>query len=510
MKKKPIKQDKTEKTFVDYLETSLDLHRMQGIMSKFLGPFELFLVRQEEKIPISKLKLSVKSTSKKKEHRLSLGCKEAILACLKKVTRSRKAEVFKCSNEKHGFSQPLILNGDIKAYLIAIGLRTVPPLAIVALFEYFIEMILKGTKKELELDRLYQTVKPRAVALSTVHTVHRLISSSLYLNELLSRIARLSLQIIRANRCSIKLVDSKKKTLLPKTTVDLRTKKTRLKKVKIGKWAPGKAVKFGKTIWNQSYLATPLIDEDIVGVITLYDKVNNKGFDKFDVEIMKTLAEQAAIAIKNAQLYREQEKLTMGSIKVLAQIIAERCPGIYRPKSIFLRMIQLIGQQFEMREYELRSLQYATLLHDAGELMVPDKVLRKRGKLTDEEYKLIKEHPLKGAKIIKSLKLLKPIAPMIMYHHENYDGTGYPKGLKGNDIPIGARIMAVVGAFEAMVTKRSYRVARSISEAIDEVKKNSGKQFDPEVVDAFLKVVKRKDILNMIIKETYGTRKIIK
>jgi len=356
------------------------------------------------------------------------------------------------------------------------------------------------------LEELYKTIKSRAVALSTVHTVHRLITSSLYLDELLSRIARLSMQIITANRCSIKLIDSRKKNLLPKATVDLRTKKTKLKKVRIGRWAPGKAVKYGKSIRGDRYLATPLIDEDIIGVITLYDKIGNRPFNHSDVEIMRTLAEQAAIAIKNAQLYKEQEKLTMGSIKVLAQIIESKGTGIYVPKSSFLRIVQLIGQEFKMSEHELKTLQYATLLHDAGELMVPERVLKKKGKLTDREYKLIKEHPLKGAKIIKSLKSLKSIAPIIMYHHENYDGTGYPKGLKGNEIPLGARIMAVVGSFEAMITKKPYRVPLSTGKAIEEIKKNSGKQFDAKVVNAFLKAFNRKDVALLLKKEKYCAR----
>jgi len=311
------------------------------------------------------------------------------------------------------------------------------------------------------------------------------------------------MQIIKANRCSIKLVDSKKKTLLPKATVDLRIEKIKLKKVKIGRWAPGKAVKYGKSIKGMRYLATPLIDEDTIGVITLYDKINRETFNEFDAEIMRTLAEQAAVAIKNAQLFKEQEKLTMGSIKALAQIIKSRGTGICIPKSSFLKIVQLIGHEFKMRESELKTLQYATLLHDTGELMIPENVIRKKGKLTEKEYMLIKEHPLKGAKIIKSLKSLKSIAPLILHHHENYDGTGYPKGLKGAEIPLGARIMGVVGAFEAMITRRPYRVPVSMAKALEEIRKNSGKQFDPKVVIAFLKIVTRKDVSKLLKKEIY-------
>ena len=166
-----------------------------------------------------------------------------------------------------------------------------------------------------------------------------------------------------------------------------------------------------------------------------------------------------------------------------------------------------MGQEFGLREHDLKILQYAALLHDAGELMVPENLLRKRGKLTEKEYKLIKEHPLKGAKIIKSLKSLKQVAPIIMYHHENFDGTGYPKGLKGAEIPLGARIMAVVGSFEAMIGKRPYRRSSlSLKKASEEIKKHSGRQFDPRVVRAFLKILRRKDIVKLINKDKYGRR----
>ncbi|OGW75209.1 MAG: hypothetical protein A2Z72_03990 [Omnitrophica bacterium RBG_13_46_9] len=499
-----VVQNEHYKRLLQYLEENLDLKRIGQTLSGSLGSFGLWLIDKEKLARMKKIE-NILCRAAKKDDTAKKACVESINSVIEKTDNSKKLELFRCLLANHGFCQPLIDQGTVFGYIIACQLRKEPPLSIITLLAYFFETILKGIKKEMELENLYKTMRPRAIALSTVHTVHRLITSSLNPDELLSRIARLSMQIIRANRCSIKLVDSKKKTLLPKATVDLRTKKTRLKKVRIGRWAPGKAVKFGKTIRGEGYLAIPLIDEDVIGVITLYDKIDKQPFNIYDEEIMKTMAEQAAIAIKNAQLYKEQEKLTMGSINALAQIIESRGPGIYTPKSSFLRIVQLIGQEFKMKNHELQNLQYATLLHDAGELMIPEHVLKKKGKLTDKEYRLIREHPLKGAKIIKSLKSLKSIAPIIMYHHESFNGEGYPKGLKGSEIPLGARIVAVVGTFEALIAKRPYRVALSIDRAIEEIKKNSGRQFDPKIVEAFLKTVKRKDIFNLLKKELYGT-----
>jgi len=496
-----------EKKFLATLSENLNLKKAEESLGKFLGAF--FVLRLLTKETILSEEKFEKKLCRLAKATIGVGarCMHTAKDAVEKCARSGKMELFECPSSGCGFAYALRKDGAAFAYLLGCRLKDKPPKAYLELFGYFVETILANIQKEMQLEEINKTVKPRALALSTVHTVHRLISSSLYLDELLSRVARLSMQIIKAERCSIKLVDSKKKTLLPKTTVDYRKKKTTLKKVKIGRWAPGKAVKYGKSIMAGKYLATPLIDEDIIGVITLYDKKNGKPFDNFDLEIMRTLAEQAAIAIKNAQLYKEQEKLTMGSIRALAQIIESRGTGICTPKTSFLKIVHLIGQNSGMSEHELKILQYAALLHDAGELMLPEGILRKKGKLTHREYRLIKEHPLKGAKIIKSLKSLKSVAPIIMHHHENFNGTGYPKGLKGKGIPLGARIMGVVGAFEAMITKRPYRVSFSIKRAIEEIKKNSGKQFDPTIVAAFLKAVKRKDVISIIKHEACGHRK---
>ena len=159
-----------------------------------------------------------------------------------------------------------------------------------------------------------------------------------------------------------------------------------------------------------------------------------------------------------------------------------------------------------MDSENLKSLEYASILHDAGEIMVPDEVLTKPTKLTGKEFALVKKHPSAGVEILKHMKALKSVAPIILYHHENYDGSGYPKGLKKDQIPLGARIMAVVSAFEAMIAKRPYRVSKTIDAAANEIRKNSGTQFDPAVVEVFFKVMMRKDIRHMLKGELRGSR----
>jgi HD-GYP domain-containing protein (c-di-GMP phosphodiesterase class II) len=250
----------------------------------------------------------------------------------------------------------------------------------------------------------------------------------------------------------------------------------------------------------------PLIDEDTIGVITVYDKIDGKPFGSFDQEIMSTMGEQAVIAIKNAQLYKEQERLTMGSIKSLAKILDTRAPGTYVPRASFLKIALLMGQEMRLDQENMKSLEYAAILHDAGEIVVPYELLTKPSKLTGKEFEIVKSHPMAGVELIKHMKALRSATPIILYHHENYDGTGYPKGLKREQIPIGARIMAIVSAFEAMITKRPYRSVRTITAAIEEIRKHSGSQFDPKVVHVFLTVMNRKDVQQALEKELYGHR----
>jgi len=485
------------------LKENWDLRREISAFSKYLKhPVWAILPRLPEKY--GELKKTGIGDAVKKAVRTQDQLREEltkILNCMKKSGKSKVLEQFTYSRKWNGLCFPLVSENDLFGFIILCGLRKPMPSELREIFVAFTDAVIRESRREVELEDINKTMRPRAVALSTVHTVHRLMTSALDMDELLPRIARLSLQVIRANRCSIKLVDKTRKVLLPKATIDLRKEKARLKKVQIGRYAPGRAVKKEMSIRSKNYLATPMIDENVVGVITLYDKLDGKEFTQFDEEIMKTLSEQAAIAIKNAQLFREQADLTLSSIKCIARLLENRPHGVQRAEASFIKLINIIGPKFNMNESEIKMLQYAAMLHDAGQISIPEKVLAKRGELTGREYDIVKMHPLKGANILSKFRPLKPIVPIILYHHENYDGTGYPKGLKGKDIPMAARILAVVGAFEAMITEKPYRKALSVKAAVKEVQKNKGKQFDPRVVDVFCEAVQRKDVMKLLKKE---------
>ena len=139
-----------------------------------------------------------------------------------------------------------------------------------------------------------------------------------------------------------------------------------------------------------------------------------------------------------------------------------------------------------MSEYDIKCLRLSALLHDIGKIEIPSEILNKKGKLTEEEFRLMKKHPEQSADIVKSLSGMENIVEDILCHHERYDGTGYPAGISREQIPLGARIIAIADAFDAMLTDRPYKKALSLEEARRELLENSGTQFDPALVKIFV------------------------
>ncbi|MFH1753910.1 MAG: diguanylate cyclase [Candidatus Omnitrophota bacterium] len=152
-------------------------------------------------------------------------------------------------------------------------------------------------------------------------------------------------------------------------------------------------------------------------------------------------------------------------------------------------MIYKIGKNLDLNENIIENLLSGAALHDLGKVGIPDKILFKKGKLERDEFDVVKEHPRIGAEIIRHIHFLKDIIPIILYHHERWDGKGYPSGLKGGQIPLAARIIAVVDVYYALVSNRPYRKAYTKEEAVRIIKEGSGTQFDPEIVTAFLKAI---------------------
>jgi putative nucleotidyltransferase with HDIG domain len=148
-----------------------------------------------------------------------------------------------------------------------------------------------------------------------------------------------------------------------------------------------------------------------------------------------------------------------------------------------------IGQRMKMDKQDIEDLKRSALLHDIGKIGIPDMVLKKQTKLTGEEYAIIKSHPETGAAILKYIKSFKDLVPAVYHHHEQFDGEGYPKGVKGKDIPLHARIIAIADTFDAMTSNRAYRKALSFRTALSELERNKGIQFDPDIADIFIEIL---------------------
>ncbi len=337
---------------------------------------------------------------------------------------------------------------------------------------------------------LTPTKKYRSL-ISAVHSIYRLINSTYELKELISRMGRLFCQFFNAQYCLVVLLDSNKKYSIIKCQISDNKKFLIDKKAKIINRIEEKIARTSACIRQDNLLGIPLICEDVLGYVIIKRIKVDKSFDIFDQEMLMTMAEQAVIGIKNLQLYEEQQKIVFGSIKSLVTLLDTRVPQEYTHSPNFSKLVCALGYEIHLDEKQIETLRYASLLHDTGKVDIPSEILTKTAKLTPKEYNIIKKHPVKGAEILRPLQILRPAIPIIMHHHEKYNGTGYPSRLKKNKIPLGARIMAVADAFEAMVYGRPYRERMTINSAIKEIKKKSGTQFDPKIVEAFLKVIKK-------------------
>jgi hypothetical protein len=189
--------------------------------------------------------------------------------------------------------------------------------------------------------------------------------------------------------------------------------------------------------------------------------------------------------------FAEEQEAYRATIATLVQAVETKDPYTRGHSERVARASVMIGRIVGMQDERLQTLEYAGTLHDVGKLGVPTTVLRKSGKLTDEEFDAIKLHPTRGHDIVRDIRFLDEALAGIYHHHERIDGRGYPSGLTGDQIPEFARVIGVADAFDSMTSTRSYRSARSVDEAIIELERCKGTQFDPGMVDALIAAVRR-------------------
>jgi putative nucleotidyltransferase with HDIG domain len=228
--------------------------------------------------------------------------------------------------------------------------------------------------------------------------------------------------------------------------------------------------------------------EELVGFIIVGSKRSAQAYSHDDEVTLSTLANQTAVIIENARLYEDLESTFVQTVVTLANAIDMRDTYTSSHSQRIAEWAAYTAHLLGCTDQEIQAIYWGGLLHDIGKIGIPDSILRKPGTLDMHEWEIIRKHTIHGAKLIAPIKKLADVAPIIEYSHERYDGSGYPHGLKGKAIPLGARIIGVVDSYSAMRDERSYKRAFSHDEAIEELKRNSGILFDPEVVTTFLYV----------------------
>jgi len=242
-----------------------------------------------------------------------------------------------------------------------------------------------------------------------------------------------------------------------------------------------------KTIWRISIkeMVPSYIAEAPMGFLMaiVYTQVGIVGIILFFLPLL--------LARRSFELYAKMRKVYLDTIRALAAAIDAKDPYTKGHSERVSKTAVALAQEMNLSDREIENIEYSALLHDVGKIGIEDGILRKEDKLTIDEYKKIKEHTIMGANIIEPVDFLKNSYRAIYHHHERYNGNGYPDGIKEKEIPISARIIAVADSYDAMGSDRPYRKKLSRETIIKELKEQSGKQFDPKVVEAFLSIIKK-------------------
>ncbi len=241
----------------------------------------------------------------------------------------------------------------------------------------------------------------------------------------------------------------------------------------------------GKTV-----IAFPICrDNKVIGLLVAGDKQGpDDTLSSVDMKLFGATATHTAIFLENAVLYDDLNTMFMGTLEALTASIDAKDRYTRGHSQRVAQLTQQVASAIGLPERIIKRMHIAGLVHDVGKIGVPEAVLCKPGKLTDKEFDQVRKHPEIGYKILKDIPQFKDILPCVLYHHERWDGKGYPHGLVGQQIPLIARMMALADAFDAMSSTRTYRDARSRSDALREIQDCAGTQFDPDIAPVFVKL----------------------
>ncbi|MBT3339069.1 MAG: HD domain-containing protein, partial [Anaerolineae bacterium] len=255
-----------------------------------------------------------------------------------------------------------------------------------------------------------------------------------------------------------------------------------------------------KALTTYTYYGVPLIAKGtLVGVLEIFNR-SSLDPDPEWVSYLHTLASQAAIAIDNISLFNDLQRSNTNlllaydaTIEGWAQALELRDMETEGHSRRVVKMTLALAKKQHYPTQQLLHIQRGALLHDIGKMGVPDAILQKPGKLTDEEWKIMKKHPVYAFEWLSPIAYLQPALDIPHYHHEKWDGTGYPHGLKGNQIPLPARIFAIVDVWDALRSDRPYRKAWPREKTLSYIQAESGKHFDPAIVEIFMSFIREEE-----------------
>jgi len=239
--------------------------------------------------------------------------------------------------------------------------------------------------------------------------------------------------------------------------------------------------------WLKHLVAYPLKQDGTQhGTFFTLNCTDKGDYTSVDVQLFRAVADRIAAALHNQHLYDDLADLLMGMLHALVNSVDAKDPYTYGHSERVAYFSRALARAIGLEEIECERVYLSGLLHDIGKIGVPDAVLTKAGRLTNEEFEQLKKHPEVGHRILARVRQIADLVPGVLFHHERVDGRGYPYGLEGRSIPLFGRIICVADSFDAMTSNRTYRAALPISMAIAEIRRCAGMQFDPEIAEAFL------------------------
>ncbi len=333
--------------------------------------------------------------------------------------------------------------------------------------------------------------------------------------QLLRLTVRMVAEMTESKIVSLMLLDREGRSLVVQSAYGLNESIVKSAHVTIGKGIAGKVLQSGRPLLvkdvekdgllatnnrgqyeTNSLVSVPLkIEDRVVGVINVNNKVSGLPFAEDDLVLVTTLADKVSAALAEAMKVDSSQRRVEKIVDALQALIVMKRKAVPTATPLALRLIVQTARRLGLSPSEIQRLQYVASMHDVGMVTVDGEILAKCGPLTDDERDEVGQHPEQGVTLMQPLLQAPDMDSIIMAHHERPDGRGYPLGLRGGDIPVGARILAVVDAFFAMVQRRPWRARSSVPDAVAELRANAGCQFDSPVVTAFVAILQQEGLL---------------